>query len=372
MRVFALAALIASASPSGCPGELPAGATELESTGGWAGADPVDEDEPPVEPGGGSDQGTSIQCGDEVETDTRSDALATSQLDAYECNVGNYAGAERSWTFSPTESGEATFRLLDPRPMELDQDVMILADDGRCLTWGANSVDFAVDAGHVYRLVIDGYDGDVGAARAELECDLASVADAPPTEAGCPSYDSTETESAPIQVTGEALPASATAMAWTRPAASTNWVDFAGVPGQPATHEGIDYIHDDEADAVVDVLAAADGVVAYVRTGCPESGRFEHNTQLRECGSGWGNHVIVEHGDGVYTRYGHLALEDVRVRVGDAVLRGEAIAGMGNSGRSETRHLHFELGTRAVPFDSCAPTESFDAVYPPGPLGVAP
>ena len=116
----------------------------------------------------------------------------------------------------------------------------------------------------------------------------------------------------------------------------------------------------------------AAGTVAYVRTGCPESSRFGHNDALRECGSGWGNHVIVDHGGGLFTRYAHLAADDVDVVVGDAVQAGQRLAGMGNSGRSEDRHMHLEVGSATEPFDPCAPARSFDVVHDPAPLGVAP
>ena len=69
---------------------------------------------------------------------------------------------------------------------------------------------------------------------------------------------------------------------------------------------------------------------------------FCHNTSLRECGSGWGNHVVIYHGRGIYTRSAHLKPGSVAVKVGDQVSQGQQIASMGNSGRSELRHLHFE------------------------------
>ncbi len=168
-----------------------------------------------------------------------------------------------------------------------------------------------------------------------------------------------------------ASPVGATDRDWTAPAEWTSWVDFQGTPGSPAMHEGIDYLHVDPAVPIVDVYAASAGEVVYVRTGCLESTRLGHNDSMRECGSGWGNHIVIDHG-GFFTRYGHLDNADVGVQVGDVVTLGERIAGMGNSGRSETRHLHFELGTIASALDPCAPAQSFDLVYGAAPLGVAP
>jgi murein DD-endopeptidase MepM/ murein hydrolase activator NlpD len=153
-------------------------------------------------------------------------------------------------------------------------------------------------------------------------------------------------------------------LTWQRPSPYTYFIDFSGVPGQSATHEGADYVHDDPGVSEVTVSAAADGIVVYVRTGCTQSSTFASNTSLRECGSGWGNHVVVDHG-GSHTRYAHLAPEQVWVQVGEQVKMGDGIGLMGNSGRSEVRHLHFELGTTSVSFEPCDSAQSFELVYNP-------
>lgn len=54
-----------------------------------------------------------------------------------------------------------------------------------------------------------------------------------------------------------------------------------------------------------------------------------------------GNHVLLRHADGVHTVYAHLAPGSVRVRVGQAVARGERLGAVGNSGSSTEPHLHF-------------------------------
>lgn len=185
---------------------------------------------------------------------------------------------------------------------------------------------------------------------------------------GCESYDSSEEEYAPVQTAGSGFPSGASGLDWLRPSSYTYLVAFSGTPGCAATHEGVDYVHSDSTVTSVPVYAAAAGEVVYVRLGCPQSSTFAHNTASRECGAGWGNHVVVDHGGGVMTRYAHLDPDDLRVRVGDQVTEWTVLGGMGNSGRSELRHLHFELGGHGAALDPCAPAQSFDAVYDSGGL----
>lgn len=68
--------------------------------------------------------------------------------------------------------------------------------------------------------------------------------------------------------------------------------------------------------------------------------------------SGYGNMVLVDHGNGYQTRYGHLS--QISVIAGQTVGKGQAIGKMGNTGHSTGTHTHFEIylnGVRVNPLN---------------------
>ena len=77
-----------------------------------------------------------------------------------------------------------------------------------------------------------------------------------------------------------------------------------------------------------------------------------------------GNQLVIAHGEGVLTRYGHLLTGTVLVRQGDTVQAGQRIASVGGdraldplgAGNSTGCHLHFEvnLANGASPVDPLA------------------
>jgi murein DD-endopeptidase MepM/ murein hydrolase activator NlpD len=66
-------------------------------------------------------------------------------------------------------------------------------------------------------------------------------------------------------------------------------------------------------------------------------------------GNGYGNHVVINHGYGYETLYGHMVR--VKVRSGQRVKRGEIIGWVGSTGKSTGPHCHYEVHKNGTPVD---------------------
>jgi len=110
-----------------------------------------------------------------------------------------------------------------------------------------------------------------------------------------------------------------------------------GTPSE-AYHTGVDLNMNEpywDADAHSPVYAAASGTVTFA-------------DRL----AGWGNVIVIRHdplvttGKVLYGRYAHV--EDIRVKVGDRVVRGQQISKVGNAEGLFAYHLHFDLSPTAI------------------------
>ncbi len=63
--------------------------------------------------------------------------------------------------------------------------------------------------------------------------------------------------------------------------------------------------------------------------------------------SGYGTMVMIDHGNGFVSLYGHM--NSIYVRQGESVAKGQQIGTVGNTGRSTGPHLHFEIRYQGVP-----------------------
>ena len=98
--------------------------------------------------------------------------------------------------------------------------------------------------------------------------------------------------------------------------------------GYQKFHSGMDF----GADSGTTIRAAAAGVVIFA-----------------DWYGGYGNTVIVDHGSGITTLYGHA--EGFYIASGQAVQKGQPIAAVGSTGLSTGPHLHFEVRKDGEPID---------------------
>ena len=98
--------------------------------------------------------------------------------------------------------------------------------------------------------------------------------------------------------------------------------------GSPEFHQGLDIA----APMGTTVVAAAAGTVI-----------------LAKWYGGYGNYILIDHGGGYSTGYGHLSA--IYVSSGQTVQRGQAIGAVGSTGQSTGPHLHFEVRINGKPVD---------------------
>ncbi|CAG5088609.1 Membrane proteins related to metalloendopeptidases [Thermobacillus xylanilyticus] len=95
-------------------------------------------------------------------------------------------------------------------------------------------------------------------------------------------------------------------------------------------HNGIDFA----AASGTDIFAAESGTVI-----------------VAQSMSGYGNTVIIDHGNGLWTLYGHIRKGGIKVKAGEVVKKGQKIAEVGSTGVSTGPHLHFEVRLNEKPVD---------------------
>jgi murein DD-endopeptidase MepM/ murein hydrolase activator NlpD len=96
--------------------------------------------------------------------------------------------------------------------------------------------------------------------------------------------------------------------------------------GEGAFHSGVDI----GSSFGAHIIAPADGIVT-----------------VTENMGGYGKTIMIEHGNGISTRYGHLS--GYAVAAGQTVHRGDVIGYVGESGRSTGPHLHYEVRINNIP-----------------------
>jgi murein DD-endopeptidase MepM/ murein hydrolase activator NlpD len=85
------------------------------------------------------------------------------------------------------------------------------------------------------------------------------------------------------------------------------------------------------------IAAAQDGVVLEVST--TKSKKYR----------GYGNAALIDHGNGIATMYAHC--QSISVKAGQRVKKGDIVGLVGNTGRTTTHHIHFEVRKNGKPVD---------------------
>lgn len=122
--------------------------------------------------------------------------------------------------------------------------------------------------------------------------------------------------------------------------------DFVPVNAEGAMSEGDEAKNENWFGFGREIRAAADGTVAAVVDDQPDDRNFDPSS-IAEHGTMriWGNYVVIDHGHGEFSVFGHIRQGSSRVKVGQRVKRGDGIAAIGASGSSMFPHLHYELQT---------------------------
>lgn len=112
------------------------------------------------------------------------------------------------------------------------------------------------------------------------------------------------------------------------------------ITGGLARHQGLDFVGPNHEK----IISPSSGRVVL-------AGKF----------SDYGNAVVIDHGFGITTRYGHLSA--VKVEKGQLVKKGDVIALQGSTGRSTGQHLHYEIRYKNTPLNPRKFLEAGDALF---------
>ncbi len=118
-----------------------------------------------------------------------------------------------------------------------------------------------------------------------------------------------------------------------------DWIRLEG----PRFYAGDGTHNEDHFAFGAELLAVADGTVAFVRDGMPEEMPFHPPQSLRQPLDYGGNEVVLELAPGVFAFYAHMQPGSIRVQIGETVQAGEVLGLLGNTGNTDVAHLHFQL-----------------------------
>lgn len=147
--------------------------------------------------------------------------------------------------------------------------------------------------------------------------------------------------------------ASAAEASWLWPVPGHNNLSRGYYPG----HEGIDIAPGGTGAAIV---ASKSGKVVRFYTGCRNYAGLSTGTCVQKggctpnygtwdgyCNAGYGNGIVIDHGDGTYSHYAHMSSTSGSISLNQWVAQGQIIGYVGASGIATGPHLHFALARSA-------------------------
>lgn len=139
--------------------------------------------------------------------------------------------------------------------------------------------------------------------------------------------DTSATEDADSTIDEDFVPTTNGKFAWPTPKLTTitskYGMRYHPISGKYKKHTGVDISGGNASGAKI--IAVADGkVISVIKSS-----------------SGYGNHLIIDHGNKIYTLYAHCS--SISAKKGDIVKQGHTIAKVGSTGASTGPHLHFEV-----------------------------
>ena len=123
---------------------------------------------------------------------------------------------------------------------------------------------------------------------------------------------------------------------------SKNHLSFP-VEGSIATYFG------KQEDDVFFTISHSKGIEIVAAVGTPIKAVFEGHVIYADWFKGYGNIIIIDHGDGYFTLSGHAS--EVFKKVGDQIREGETIGLVGDTGSLKGSNLYFEIRHHGVPLD---------------------
>jgi hypothetical protein len=190
---------------------------------------------------------------------------------------------------------------------------------------------------------------------------------------GASDHDPTPQPPQALTFTGDPLAVGPAAVVVAPPLKGSRWVAGGGCCAPPSYHRGatlpingalhvaerfaIDFVQLDDKNMLNsgpqdqlssyayfgdEIYAVADGTVVGTADGLPEQvpGKLPAGATIQMAA---GNHVVVDIGEGRFAFYAHMQPGSVRVKVGDKVKTGQVLGLLGNSGNTDTPHLHFHV-----------------------------